>query len=72
MFSCKHANKIMFQKIYPISFFVSMIIQVDLVLLWFQIGMGRKSRQLNETLFETLILFLLLNKTSSTIERERK
>ena len=62
----------MFQKIYPISFFVSMIIQVDLVLLWFQIGMGRKSRQLNETLFETLILFLLLNKTSSTIERERK
>ena len=49
-----------------------MIIQVDLVLLWFEIGMGRKSRQLNETLFETFILFLLLNKTSSTIERERK
>ena len=43
MLSCKHANKILFQKIYPISFFVRMIIQVDLVLLWFQIGMGRKS-----------------------------
>ena len=46
MLSCKHANKILFQKIYPISFFVCMIIQVDLVLLWFQIGMGRKSHDI--------------------------
>ena len=46
MLSCKHVNKILFQKIYPISFFVCMIIQVDLVLLWFQIGMGRKSHDI--------------------------
>ena len=46
MLSCKHANKILFQKIYPISFFVCMIIQVDFVLLWFQTGMGRKSHDI--------------------------